>query len=217
MIRGKLAAQVRDVHGSRPCAKLRAGGHVPGNVYGHKEDNQAVSAKSVDVLNLVKAGIRVVDMEIGGKTTITVLKEVQWDSMGDFIQHFDLVRVDPDERVNVDVHVELRGTAPGLMSGGVIEWGLRSLHCECPVAAIPDAVVVKAALLDVGVTLHVKELELPPNVTVVNDPELVVVRCIKPSEAQIAAADALGGPAQPEVIGKKPDEKSDDKDAAKKK
>ncbi len=189
---------------------------MPGNVYGHKEDNQAVSAKSVDVLNLVKAGIRVVDMEIGGKTTITVLKEVQWDSMGDFIQHFDLVRVDPDERVNVDVHVELRGTAPGLMSGGVIEWGLRSLHCECPVAAIPDAVVVKAALLDVGVTLHVKELELPPNVSVVNDPELVVVRCIKPSKPR-SPPPTPWGPAQPEVIGKKPDEKSDDKDAAKKK
>jgi large subunit ribosomal protein L25 len=215
MIRGKLAAQPRTAFGKRACLHLKADGHVPGNMYGHKEAPEAVTASAKDVLALAKAGVRVVDVTVGDKTTITVIKEVQWDLMGDRIEHFDLVRVDPQEKVTVDVHVELKGTAPGVMAGGVLEFLLRSLHCQCPVAAIPDAIVIKAADLEIGKAIHVRELELPPNVTVVNSPDLIVVQVIKPKEASVTAAGE-GGPVQPEVIGKKADEKGDEKDSGKK-
>ena len=215
MIRGKLAAQPRTAFGKRACRHLKAEGLVPGNMYGHKESPEAVSASAKDVLALAKAGVRVVDVSVGGKTTITEIKEVQWDLMGDHIEHFDLVRVDPEERVTVDVHVELKGTAPGVLAGGVLEFLLRSLHCQCPVAAIPDAIVVKAADLEIGKAIHVRELELPPNVTVVNNPDLIVLQVVKAKEAA-AAVPGEGGPVQPELIGKKPDEKGDDKEAGKK-
>lgn len=215
MIRGKLAAQPRTAFGKRACRHLRAEGLVPGNMYGHKEEPESVSASAKDVLTLAKAGVRVVDVSVGGKTTITVIKEVQWDQMGDRIEHFDLVRVDPEEQVTVDVHVELKGTSPGVMAGGVLEFLLRSLHCQCPVAAIPDAIIIKAADLEIGKAIHVRELDLPPNVTVINSPDLIVVQVVKPKEA--SAADlGEGGPAQPEVIGKKADEKGDEKEAGKK-
>jgi large subunit ribosomal protein L25 len=213
MIRGKLAAQPRSGFGKRVCRKLRSEGLVPGNLYGHKEAPEAVSAKASDVLALMKAGVRVVDVMVGSKTTITVVKEVQWDSMGDFITHVDLLRVDPEEQVTVDVHVELKGTAPGVLAGGVLDFGLRSLHCQCPVAAIPDAIIVKAASLDIGTIIHVRDLELPPNVTVMNGPEQIVVQVMKAKEAELTVSE---GPAQPEVIGKKADEKGDEKEAGKK-
>ncbi len=186
---------------------------MPGNLYGHKEAPEAVSAKAADVLALMKSGVRVVDVMVGSKSTITVVKEVQWDSMGDFITHVDLLRVDPEELVTVDVHVELKGTAPGVLAGGVLDFGLRSLHCQCPVAAIPDAIIVKAAGLELGTIIHVRDLELPPNVTVMNGPEQIVVQVMKAKEAELTTSE---GPAQPEVIGKKADEKGDEKEAGKK-
>ena len=76
MIRGKLAAQPRTAFGKRACRHLRADGLVPGNMYGHKEAPESVAASAKDVLSLAKAGVRVVDVTVGGKTTITVIKEV---------------------------------------------------------------------------------------------------------------------------------------------
>ena len=214
MIRGKLQAEPRTGQGKRECRTLRAQGLVPGNMYGHKEAPEMVAAKSKDVLNLLKSGVRIVDVEVGGKSTITLIREVQWDSLGDYVQHIDLVRVDPDERITVDVHIELKGTAPGVLSGGVLEYGLRTLSVECPVAAIPESIQVKAGGLEIGSVIHVKELDIPSNLTVTNNPDLVVIRVIKPQEVVISTGDT--GPVQPEVIGKKADEKGDEKDSGKK-
>lgn len=200
----KLAAAPRSERGSTQCRRLRKQGQVPGNIYGHHQDPVPVTAPRVALLPIVKSGRRVVDLEFGGKTEKVLLREVQWDALGDHIQHFDLLRVDPDERVTVEVPVVLKGTAAGVLGGGVLDLHLHTLLLECLAIEIPDAIVLRIGDLQIGQSIHVKEIELPANVTCLNAADIVVVQIVEPRE-EAAPATGDAGPAQPELIKKKAD------------
>jgi large subunit ribosomal protein L25 len=201
----KLAAEKRTKFGSRECRKLRAGGLIPGNVYGHKEANVPIAVQE-DALNpIVHAGHRVVDLDIGGDTFIAMFREVQWDTFGTMVQHVDLVRIDADERVEVEVPIELRGTAPGTMAGGVLDQHLRTVTVDCLAFQIPDSIKVRINMLEIGQGIHVKDLELPENMRILDAPEELVVQVIQPVE-QAEPEEGAGGPAEPEVIGRKAEE-----------
>jgi len=204
----KLAAKRRTAEGSLQCRKLRRGGEIPGNLYGHKQDAVMLQFNAIALLAVIKTGIRLVDVEFDGNSEKALMREVQWSSMGDFITHVDLQRVDPNERLTVEVHVELKGTPPGVLSGGILEHSLRSLLVECPVIAIPDQIVIRIGEMEMGQAIHVREVEAPENVKILNSPEAIVVRIAAPASAVDTAAD--GGPAQPEVIGRKPDGKEEE-------
>ena len=78
---------------------------------------------------------------------------------------------------------------------------LHSLHLDCPAIKIPETIVVKVQNLQIGQTIHVKELELPEGVKVLNNPDAIVVRVIQPVVVE-EAAPAEAGTAEPEVIKK---------------
>ena len=200
-ISGKLAAQPRTQMGSRNCKRLRLQGLVPGNLYGHKEAPVALTVSADDVARILKLGTRVLDVELNGKNETALLRDVQWDYLGAEVEHVDLMRVDPNERLTVEVHVELKGIAPGVLAGGVLDHALRTVTIECPVVQIPDNIPVKVTAMEIGHVIHVKELELPPNTRILNNPDIVVVRIAKAVEMPLVTA-AEGG-VQPEVIGKK--------------
>ena len=203
---GKLVAAKRTQQGSRGCQNLRGRGLVPGNVYGHKQDNVALEASAAEVTSLIRAGARVVDLDVDGHVEKVLFREIQWDYLGQHVLHFDVLRVDPNERLTVEVKVELRGTAPGALGGGILEHTLRSLHVECLAIQIPDSIVAKIGALEVGQSIHVRELEVPPNTKILNNPDDVVVHIVVPGAELPAAGAGEAGPAQPEVIGKKPTE-----------
>lgn len=205
-VTGKLAVQRRSQHGSNQCRHLRRDGLVPGSIYGHKQAVVPLTAPHDDLVGLIRGGTRVLDVEMEGKVEKAIFREVQWDYLGKDVVHFDLVRVDPNEKLEVEVKVELKGTAPGVLSAaGVLDHTLRTLTVECLAIQIPDSIIVKINTLEVGQAIHVREIEVPPNTRILNNPEAIVVRVAQHVEE---AAPAVGvgeeGPAQPEVIGRKP-------------
>lgn len=217
-VSGKLAVQKRSdaQHGSIQSRRLRQNGLVPGNIYGHKQAPVALAAPASDVEALVRGGIRVLDVELDGATEKAIIREIQWDYLGQDLIHFDLVRVDPNEKLEVEVKVELKGTPPAVLGGtGILDHTLRTLTVECLAIQIPESIVVKIHALEVGHAIHVREIEVPPNTQILNSPDAIVVRVAAHVEE---AASAEGeGPAQPEVIGRKPTEEGEAAEAEKKK
>jgi len=198
----KLVGEVRTTLGSLACRRLRRSGRIPGNLYGHGQEPVPFSVSEDSFAPIIRNAIHVVDIEVGGKTEKAIVKDVQWDTFGVNVKHFDLLRVDPDERVAVEVPLELRGTAPGVVAGGVMEYGLRSLQIECLAYQIPDHIPLKVTDLQLGQSIFVRDVELAPNMKVLDDPEALVVRVVQVQ----AAAEPTGesAPAQPELIGRKP-------------
>ncbi len=209
-----LAVEPRTQLGSLEARRLRRAGRVPGNMYGHSQAPVAIVANEDDITSIVAHKVRVINVSLNGKVDKCMLHEVQWDTFGNYLKHFDVLRIDPNERITVEVPVELRGNAPGMMRGGVLEHGLRHLTIRCLAYMVPDMLVAKIGALDVDQILHVREIEIPEGMEVLNNPEAIVVKIGHIDAAKAAAAAApLEGVAQPEVIGKKPTEEGDDKAA----
>jgi len=209
----KLVVEPRTEMGSAACRRLRERGLVPGNVYGHDAPPAAVVV-AADVLRpILKSGAHVVDLELSGKQDKAVIREVQWDVFGKEIRHVDLLRVDPNERVNITVPIELRGTAPGVVAGGVLEQPLHQLAIDCLAYQIPDSIQVRISSLDLGQAIHVKDLELPEGCHPHAQPEAIVVHIVKVTEREVAAEP---GAMEPELIGKKAAEPAEGDDKKKK-
>lgn len=198
-----LTAQKRSRLGSAECRRLRREGIVPGNVYGHTQDPVAIGIDEVVLTTLVNSGTKVLRLEVEGRSETTVLRDVQWNTWGTQIEHFDLLRVDPDEKVTIDVAIELRGTAPGVVAGGVLDHHLHTLTVDCPAIDIPDRITVRIHTLEIGQTIHLSDLELPASVHPHHPPETIIVRVTEPAaEVGLEVPEGATG-AEPEVVGRK--------------
>jgi len=196
-----LVAEKREGRCTRAAQRLRAAGRVPAVVYGHKEGTVSLSLSAEDLTRAIRHGVRVVDLQTDGTRQTTLIREVQWDHLGMDVLHVDFARVAADERIHVTVPVELRGIAPGVTAGGVLDQPTHLLHVECLAVDVPESVRVNINELQVGAAIHVRDLTLPNGVMVLDDPEAVVVHVTAP-QAETEATPAAGAQAEPEVIGR---------------
>ena len=197
-----LKATPRTGKGSRAAVKLRAKGLIPAIVYGHKKDNAAVAVSAEELDRAIRVlHVRMLELEVDGKPETVLIREVQWDAFGKNMVHVDFERKSKTDKVKVTVPVELRN-APKATGGGVLDQPLHTLHIECPLGAIPEAIRIDITNLTLGHPIHVKELALPEGVRVFEAPEAVVVQLKLPgAEAVVAPTPAEPG-AGPEVIKK---------------
>jgi large subunit ribosomal protein L25 len=200
----KLAAAKRTQRGSTACRRMRREGRIPGVVYGHQQDPIPFEVTWDSLAPVLKAGTRVVDLDVDGHVEKAMFRDIQWDTFGVAVRHIDLLRIDPNERVEVQVPVVLKGIAAGVLSGGILDHHLHNVTLECLAIQIPDGIPVKIAELQIGQAIHVSELELPANTVVKNDPETVVVQVKQAIETEEPSAEGVeAGPAEPEIVGRK--------------
>ena len=190
--------------GTAESRRLRKRGLVPGNVYGHGGDPVSVAVPEDQITNMVFAGQRVVEFNLNGGAELTLLRDLQWDTFGTKVLHFDLIRVDRDQKVEVEVPVEIRGVASGVTAGGILAHQLHSVTVQCPTFAIPTSFVVRIGHLEIGQAVHVSDLEVPQGVEVKNPPEDTIVQVNAPAVEDEEETDGIAtGPVEPEVIGRK--------------
>jgi large subunit ribosomal protein L25 len=199
-----IAAEPRSALGSRANKRLRDTGKVPGVVYGHKEAVVPVSLPKKELVNHLNHGTHVFDLSLDGKAEKVLVKEVQYDHLGIEVLHVDFARVSADERVEVTVPLELKGEPAGESEGGVLQQIVAELEIECLVTDIPSVIVHNVSEMKLDDVLHIKELKLPPGVKALQDEDLVVAQ-VKTIEEEVAAPTEEGA-AEPEIIGRKPEE-----------
>jgi large subunit ribosomal protein L25 len=198
-----LAAEPRDTKGTHEARRMRKQGSIPAVVYGHKEATLSLTVNRDDLYKLIRRGVRVVDLQAQGKTEKALIRDVQWDHLGHDIMHVDFARVAADERIKIEVRIELRGTAPGVTAGGVLDQPIHSLMVECLAIAVPESIRVAINELQIEQAIHVKDLKLPEGVTTAVDPDAIVVQVAPKVEEVEAAAAPAAEQAEPELIGRK--------------
>ncbi len=210
----KIEAQSRTGKGSRAAARLRLEGLIPANLYGHGQESAMLTLSQDVVRPLVYSGHKLVEIHCAGTVETALVREVQWDSFSKNITHVDFVRIDVNERVHVVVPVHVRGTAPGVVTGGMLEQPVHTLHIEASAADVPDAIIVKIDKLLLGQAIHVRDLvDLPSGVTVKAAPDQIIVHVVAPRAEVIAPIEPGAAQMQPEVVAKK---KKDGEEAASK-
>jgi large subunit ribosomal protein L25 len=203
----QVTAKPRSELGSRANKRLRSAGFVPGVIYGHKEAVVPVTLPRKEVTNHLNHGTHLFDLALDGRSEKVLVKEVQYDHLGIDVIHVDFARVSLDERVEVTVPIELKGEPASDQEGGVLTQVLNELELECLVTEIPDVIRVNVADMKLDDVIQIKDLNLPAGVKVNHDPELIVVTFKEVKEEEAAAAPEAET-AEPEVIGRKPDEEA---------
>ncbi len=205
----KIAVEVRDPAknqgtGSRASRKLRARGLIPAIVYGHKQAPTPIAIARDLIWQMIKKSTHLAELQLAGATETVLVKDVQWDHLGKEIIHVDFARVSAEESVEAEVRLDLKGEAPGVAEGGVIEHLMHTITVTCRAMAIPDAIKVDVGDLHIGKAIHLRELVLPEGVTVKGDPEALVVHVVARA-AEPEPSTTPEGEIQPEVI--KPERK----------
>jgi len=201
----EIAASLRAECGARACRRLRRQGQIPANLYGHKEANVFLTVREGEFTQHLTAGRRLVKLNFGDVETTGMIKEVQYDSLGDRIIHVDFARIALTERVHLRVPIVTMGTAKGAV-GGLFEVLRKELDIEGPATEIPERIELVVSAMVVGDVIRVKEVPLPPSCKVLHaEADDVVVAVHVPrkiEEVKPAEVPAEGAGTGPEVIGK---------------
>jgi large subunit ribosomal protein L25 len=207
----ELKVEKRDGRGTRKARHLRKTGLVPGVVYGHKQETISVSLSAEELARVIRLGAHVVDLRLDGGLEKALIRDLQWDHLGKDLLHIDFERVSADERIEVPVRIELKGIAPGVTGGGILDQPLHTLTVECLAISIPDSIRVNINELQLDGAIHVKDLTLPEGVKALADPDAIVVHITAPAvEPEPVAAPAAT--AEPELIGRpKGEEEAEEK------
>ena len=195
----EMTAKKRNDQGTGASRRLRRAGRVPAIVYGGAEAAQAIDLDMNTVLlNLRKEAFHasVLTLDIEGKKEQVLLRDSQMHPYRAIVLHVDFQRVDASKKLHqkVPLHFVNADIAPGVkLSGGLVSHAMNELDVSCLPADLPEFIEVDLKSLNVGQSIHVKELPLPKGVTVVahgGDNPVVVSIVAKKGGSDEAAAEA---------------------------
>src|SRR6185437_13114051 len=210
----KLKAEPRSTVGRSAVRKLRARGFIPAVIYGGNDKPQPlqVSARDINAMMSQASGENVlVELEIGGdgQSRTALVQEVQHSPLGGEIVHVDFHAISMDETIQAEVPLEPTGTPVGVKTfGGLLEQSLRALAIECLPRDLPDRITVDVSQLNIGDSVHVRDIQMPSGVTAKVPADLTAFSVLAPvvEEEQVtveAEAASVASPAA--TTEKKPD------------
>jgi len=184
----KLVATTRTEFGKGAARRLRRADQVPAVLYGHGSDPLHVALPGHQTMLAVKQANALFAIELDGKTTLAITKDVQRDVVKNTIEHVDLLIVKRGEKVTVDIPVTVVGeSAPGTIH--VVETQTLSLEAEA--THLPNVIEVSIEGLAGGSSVTAGEITLPEGSTLLSDPDQTVVAISVPH----ASADDLAAEA----------------------
>ena len=184
MAENALVAEARDATGKGVARKLRAAGRIPAVVYGKGVESKAISIDPSALQRVLQSGgagmNTLIELSVEGTTRTVLVKELQREPVRGRPVHTDFYLVDLEKKVEVSVPIHLVGRPQGVELGGILDHPLREIELECLPLAIPESVNVDVSELDVGQSVHVRDLELPEGSSVRTDVNLAVASVIAP-------------------------------------
>jgi len=181
----------------REAEKLRQKGIVPAVVYHKGEETVAVSVNELALKKLVhSAESHIIDLQFpDGKIKRSFIKDVQFHPVTDRIIHTDFQLFSADEIIELEVPVAVSGDSIGVEKGGKLQIILHALTIKGKPEDMPDHIVVDVTALEIGHSIHVKEIPMDAYtaLTIMDDPDVPVITVLaskKEAEATVEEAPA---------------------------
>jgi large subunit ribosomal protein L25 len=208
----EIKASARPRAGTGSARAIRREGRVPGVIYGDGSEPQSVAIEFADLTKLIGRGkflSTVFDVNVDGKKSRVIPREVQLDPVKDFPIHVDFQRVGASGKIRVNVPVKFinETLSPGLKRGGVLNIVRHEVEVICPADAIPAVFEFNLEGLEIGRSIHISAVKMPEGVrpTITNRDFTVatiaghrVEEEVKPAEATaVEGATAAAGEGTP--------------------
>jgi large subunit ribosomal protein L25 len=205
-----LKANKRDVCGKQ-VKVYRREGQLPAVVYGRGIDPIPVVLDYREAIHILPTltSSQLVVVEVDGNQYMSLVREKQRHPVSGALLHVDFQRVSMTERLRAKVMLELIGEAPAVKNySGILVTVQEEVEVECLPRDLPEKITVSLAeLVNIGDSIHVRDLVLPPKVDVLSDPGDMIVVVTAPEAEEVVVEEAVGAE-EPEVIerGKKEEE-----------
>ena len=186
-----LTAQVRTATGKGASRRARREGKVPAVLYGHGSDPQHLELDSRDFAAVLRnTGTNaVLTLDIEGTEQLALTRALEIHPIRRSIQHADLLVVRRGEKVTVDVNVLFEGDAA---PGTLVNQETNTIEIEADVQSIPEQFLVSVEDAQAGTQITAADVELPEGVTLISDPELLVINVIVAPTEEDLEADGAG-------------------------
>lgn len=186
-----LEAQTRTITGKK-VNLLRQQGLVPAVIYGAHIAPVIVQVpyRSLEIMLMKAGGTNLIEIKVNGGSYTVLAREVQRDILRSDIMHVDFFAVDEASTIQVDVPLHFINESPAVEARmGILSAGLAMITIETlPSKLLNQIEIDLSTLKNVNDTLYVRDLDLGPDVAIINDPDEMIVRI-----SQTAAARAEEG------------------------
>ena len=180
-----LQAKMRGTTGKGVARKIRAEGLIPAVLYGSQSGNRAITIdpRSLErVLHGSGSGMNtLIDLDLEGSDSVVLIKELQRDPVRGSYLHADFYEVDMSKPVEVMVPLHFLGRAKGADFGGIVDHPVREIDILCLPREIPGSLEIDISELEIGDSLHVRDVSVPAGVTVLSDLDLSVANVEAPT------------------------------------
>lgn len=174
----KLTAEPRTEFGKGAARRLRRAHKVPAVLYGHGTEPVHVALPGHDTMMALKQSNALLSLDLQGKPTLALPKDVQRDAIRGTIEHVDLLIVKRGEKVTVDIPLHLVGDAA---NGTLVTSEATTLSIEVEATHIPQAIELDITGAEAGTQIHAGQIALPAGSTLAGDPEALVVNISDPN------------------------------------
>jgi large subunit ribosomal protein L25 len=181
-----IEAELRTEFGKGAARRTRRTGRVPGVVYGHGAETKHVTLPGHELMLALKTQNALIRLNgLKGGSTLALPKAIQRDAIKGFIEHVDLIEVRRGEKVTVEISIRTTGD---VYPGGLLDQQLVQLAVEAEATNLPDGIDVDVTGMEIGTSVHARDLVLPTGTSLVTDPEALVLHVLAaPTAEQIEA------------------------------
>lgn len=173
----------REIGKKSEVKQFRKKGYIPVEIYGKGHENAHAYIYWKDLADRPH-GTFLIDLNIEGEEEprVCILKDIQYNYLGDTPIHVDLYEVTFGVELDVEVPIELVGKPKGLEKGGLLEQHLHTLTVRTVPRKIPEKIEVDVSNLDIDDVLHVADIKTEEGIKIMNPPDEVVAVVVLPEE-----------------------------------
>lgn len=214
-----IEAQPRELTGKK-VGQLRTKGLVPAVVYGPGIEPFPIQIpyRPLEVTLMHAGGTNLIDIKVGKDTHTVLTREVQRHILRGDILHVDFFALNMNQLITTDVFITFVGESPAVEANeGILLTGPSSLTIETlPTNLISEIQVDISSLAAVGDAIHVRDIDLGNDISILNDPEELLARIVVPSairaleeeDAELAAEEE--GEVDADSVGRVGDDGEDE-------
>lgn len=183
----ELKANIRATVGNGPARRLRQAGQIPAVLYGPKTESVLLTVNKSDLDLALKKGrsgqiiLNLVVQDNGeAYTRPAMIKELQLHPVSRNYLHIDFYEIDLDRKITLGIPIVTVGSSVGVERGGVLQIIRRELEVECLPFEVPESIEIDITDLDMGDSIHVRDISLDGDVELLGEPNLTVVTVLSP-------------------------------------
>lgn len=201
----ELKAVVRETKGRHAAKRLRNQNLLPAVIYREGKPGTNLTLEEKDWVKVLASGQRVVTLKMEGGDRQALIKDVQYDHLGNSTLHVDFNELKEGQKVRLAIGVVLKGVPKGASKGGLLNHEMHTLHIECLPNQIPDKITIDVEPMELDAMIHVRDVKMPEGVHALDDGALVVCSVHEPRHEEVAEP-VEGAPTEPEVLTAKKEE-----------